>query len=142
MGNIVGLDGKPIDPLTVIIRGALEENGSVSQNLDELAVNVQKWRQAARAVARDLGRPVQTVVSADAVHAVLRDWPADERERQIHEQAMRDAMDSVALSNEVLVPIVPCPGCGSAREWHPGVRLVRAGSVSCPHCGLVEVGNP
>lgn len=30
MGKIAGLDGKSIDPLTAIIRGALEADGSVS----------------------------------------------------------------------------------------------------------------
>ena len=82
---------------------------------------------------------VQTVVSADAVHAVLRDWPATEHERQIHEQAMRDAMDSVALSNEVLVPIAPCPACRSERQWRPGARIEQPGTVVCSHCRLVEL---
>ena len=139
MGKIVGLDGKSIDPLAAIIRGALEADGSVSQSLKSLTVSVEEWRRIARAVARELGRPLQTVVSPDAVHAALRDWPADESERRIHEQAMRDAVHAIALSNEVLVPIAPCPACGSEREWRPGDRFERSGKVVCSRCGLVEL---
>lgn len=139
MGKIVGLDGKSIDPLAVIIRDALETDGSVSQSLRSLTVPVEQWRRLARAVGRDLGRPVQTVVSPDAVHAALRDWPANEREQRIHEQAMRDVANAAALSNELLVPIAPCPACGSDREWRPGARFGQPGTVVCPQCGLVEL---
>lgn len=139
MGKIVGFDGKSFDSLTFIILAAFEADGSVSQRLESLTIPVEEWRRIARAVGRGLGRPVQTVVSPDSVHAVLRDWPANERERHIHKQTMRDIADAVALSNEVLVPIAPCPACGSERDWRPGDRVERSGSVLCPCCGLVEL---
>ena len=139
MGTIIGLNGNPVDPLAIRIREAFEADGSVAQSLESLTVPVEEWRQIARAVGRDLGRPVQTVVSPDAVHAVLRDWPTDERERRIQAQNMRDVVDAIALSNEVLVPIAPCPACGSDREWRPGDRFERSGKVVCSRCGLVEL---
>lgn len=139
MRTIIGLNGKSVNPLTIIIREAFEADGSVSQSLKSLTVPVEEWRRIARAVARELGHPVQTVLSPDAVHAVLRDWPANESERRIHEQAMRDVVDAIALSNEALVPIAPCPACGSEREWRPGDRFERSGKVVCSRCGLVEL---
>jgi hypothetical protein len=48
-------------------------------------------------VAHNLRRPVQTVATDDRAWAVLRDWPADDRETRIHEKAMRDAMNAAAL---------------------------------------------
>lgn len=139
MGKIIGLNGNSIDPLAIAIRDALEADGSVSQSLASLTVPVDEWRRSARAVARDLGRTVETVVSSDAVHAALRDWPANDSERLIHERALRDAVEAIALSNEVLEPIAACPACGSNREWRPGARFDRPGTVVCSHCGLIEV---
>lgn len=139
MGKIVGLSGKLVDPLAIAIRDALEADGSVSQDLQSLTVPLEEWRRLARAVGRELGRPVQTVVSPDAVHAALRDWAANDSERQIHERAMRDAVDAIALSNEVLEPIAACPACGNTREWRPGARFDKPGTVVCSHCGLIEV---
>jgi predicted RNA-binding protein Jag len=139
MGKIIGLNGNSIDPLAIAIRNALEADGSVSQSLESLTVSVDEWRRSARAVARELGRTVEPVVSSDAVHAALRDWPANERERLIHERSLRDAVDAISLSDEVLEPIAPCPVCGSEREWRPGTRIEQRGSTVCPSCRLVEL---
>ena len=141
MRQIVGLNGKTVDPLAIAIRNAITADGAVSQDLESLTIPVEDWRRTARRVGRELGRPVQTVISPDSVHAVLRDWPANESERRTREQAMRDTAEAITLTDEVLEPIALCPACGSAREWRPGARLEQAGTVSCPHCGLIEVGN-
>jgi hypothetical protein len=77
MGAIIGLNGNLAHPLTITIRAAFLADGSVSQGLEGLP---------------------------NAIHAVLRDWAADERELQIHEQTMREAVDVSALSNEMLAP--------------------------------------
>lgn len=139
MGEIVGLDGTTIDTLAVVIRSELEATGSAYQSLSELAVAVKEWRRVAREVAHTLGRPVQTIVSTDAAHAVLRDWPANEREQRIQEQAIRQVSDALTLVSEVLLPIPPCPACGSERDWHPGARVEQRGLVICPSCQLVEL---
>ncbi len=59
----------------------------------------------AREVAHELRHPVQTIVSLDAVHALLRDWPTAEREKQIQEEAIREVSDALSLANEVLLTI-------------------------------------
>jgi hypothetical protein len=141
MGKIIGLNGKPIDPLRIAIRNALEAEGSVSQRLESLTVSVDEWRRSVRAVARELGRTVETVVSSDAVHAALRDWPANESERLIHKQNLREAVDAISLSNEVLESIAPCPACGSEREWRPGNSFEQRATVFCSLCRLVELAN-
>ena len=41
-----------------------------------------QWRKDARAAARRLGRPVQTIQAGHIVAASLRDWPANELEEQ------------------------------------------------------------
>ena len=141
MGEVVGFrDRKVQDSLVVAIRVAIAEHGSVSQELDTLTVPVADWRRAARTASRGLGRPVQTLVTADAVHAVLRDWPRDEHEKQIHAQALRDISDAMALAAEVLRPIPPCPSCGNlTRTWRQGTTFEQSGSTTCDECGLVEV---
>lgn len=100
MGEIIGIgDRKVQNALAIAIRETLTAHGSVAQDLASLTVPVDEWRKIARAAGRELGRPVQTLIAGDAVHAVLRDWPRDEREQNIHKQAMRAAMDAVSLGS-------------------------------------------
>lgn len=141
MGEVVGFGDRRVqDPLVVAIRVAIAAQGSVSQELDTLTVPVADWRRAARTACRGLGRPVQTLVTADAVHAVLRDWPRDEHEKKIHTQALRDISDAMALAAEVCGPIPPCPSCGHlVRTWRQGTSFGQSGATICDECGLVEV---
>lgn len=98
MGEIIGIgDRKVQNALAIAIRDTLTAHGSVVQDLASLAVPVDEWRKIARAAGRELGRPVQTLIAGDSVHAVLSDWPRDEREQAIHNQAMRAAMNAVSL---------------------------------------------
>ena len=102
MGEIIGLgDRKVQSGLAITIRDALTAHGSVAQDLASLTVSVDEWRKVARAAGRELGRPVQTLIAGDAVHAVLRDWPSGEREQDIHKRAMRAAMDAVSLNSSL-----------------------------------------
>lgn len=57
-----------------------------------------QWRRAARAAARRLGRPVQTLQQEHVVVAALRDWPANELERGVTDAKMRSAMNKLAIS--------------------------------------------
>lgn len=77
---------------------ALAERGYATAQVDGLGVTVDVWRKVARAAARELGRPVQTLEGRGAVHAVLRDWPSNSEEQDRHNRAMRAAVDSVAWS--------------------------------------------
>jgi hypothetical protein len=54
-----------------------------------------EWRRAARAAARQLGRPVETVQHRYLVFASLRDWPANDLERQIEDAEMDNALDRI-----------------------------------------------
>jgi len=141
MAIIVGINGEPIDPLAIAISDELTAHGSVSQDLHTLTVTVTEWRKTARTVARQLGRPVQTLLTPDAVHAILRDWPADDREQVIQQQALREVAEAAAFRDELLEPISPCPACGNQREWKPAARFDQPDTIVCPRCGLVEVAH-
>lgn len=83
----------PAAALQEKITADLRARGHSNANIDDLPVTVEMWRRIARAAARSLGRPVQTLlVGESAVTAVLRDWPATPEERAIHEASMRRAM--------------------------------------------------
>lgn len=72
------------------------KGGAQSNILDE--VSAEQWRRDARAAARALGRPVQTIRHDGVVAAVLRDWPSNELETEIHRAAMRRAVNATALT--------------------------------------------
>ncbi|NQX29858.1 hypothetical protein HQQ81_21125 [Microbacteriaceae bacterium VKM Ac-2854] len=76
----------------------LQQSGSAHAQIDQLPVTLNEWRRIARAVARELGRPMETTARGGViVHAVLTDWPATDEERRIMAKQMRDAVNSVAL---------------------------------------------
>lgn len=139
MGKVIGLNGKAIDPMMLSIRAALLAEGAASRLLKGIPVSVDEWRRKVRVVARELGRPVRTFVSVHAVHAVLRDWPADDRESQIHDRALEEAVELSKLATEMTTPIKECPSCGKERQWRSSDRLEKAGTIVCAHCGLVEL---
>jgi len=55
------------------------------------------WRSSARAAARQLRRPVETIQHGNIVLATLRDWPANQLERQIEDAASSKAMQRVSV---------------------------------------------
>lgn len=81
------------DPLVDAISQQLRRTGGAKSSPGE---PTGPWRSAARAAARGLGRPVETVEHAGVAHAVLRDWPANELEEQIQRKALRRAVEAVA----------------------------------------------
>lgn len=100
MGEIIGIGDRQVqNALAVAIRDTLTAHGSVAQDVASLTVPVDEWRKIARAVGRELNRPVQTLIAGDAVHVVLRDWPRDEHEQIIHQRAKRTAMNAVSLGS-------------------------------------------
>lgn len=64
-----------------------------------------EWRNQAREAARRLSRPVQTMQGGLVVVAVLKDWPANELERQLTE---------LVVSNTVKRMRIPIPADASA----------------------------
>lgn len=86
------------DQIKDTIRAEFKARGTARVDVQYIRVSLEEWRKLARAVAREIGRPVQTVATEGRAWAVLRDWPADDRETHIHEKAMREAMNAAALS--------------------------------------------
>jgi hypothetical protein len=77
------------------LKGALAADGHVDAAIVDLTVSIELWRKTARAAARALGRPVQTLETERYVHALLRDWPANAEEEAKFQARMRAAMESV-----------------------------------------------
>jgi hypothetical protein len=75
--------------LVAEIAAELRRHGSVRSNQGEPTAD---WRAAARAAARELGRPIETVEHQGIAHAVLRDWPANELEREVQRKALHRAV--------------------------------------------------
>jgi hypothetical protein len=79
------------------LRDLLAADGSVDQRVEDSPVSPSEWRKLARAAARDLERPVQTLEFRGLLHASLRDWPANAVEEAVHQTAMRRAMNALKL---------------------------------------------
>lgn len=76
------------------IREAFQSRGSASAVIADLPVSVEEWRRLARAAARTLGRPVETIVVHNIeVAAALRDWPSTPDEEVRHRAALRRAIN-------------------------------------------------
>lgn len=82
-----------VDQVDHIVR-KLRTRGSVQVSIEDDA-EAEQWRRDARAAARRLGRPVETVRYGSIVVAALRDWPANELERQVHNARMRSALSKM-----------------------------------------------
>ena len=76
------------------IKRQLRLQGS-AQNVVESDEQADEWRTAARAAARELGRPVETVQSEQVVAASLKDWPANELEAEVHRARLHKAIASL-----------------------------------------------
>lgn len=85
-----------IEQIKDTLRAAFQARGEAHVHVTDIRVSLDEWRKLARAVAREIGRPVETVATEGRAWAVLRDWPADDRETRIHEKAMRDVMNAAA----------------------------------------------
>lgn len=77
------------------IRASLQETGQARCELVELRVEADEWRALARQAARELGRSVETLKTADQVVARLRDWPQNDEERSITLDRMRRTISAM-----------------------------------------------
>ena len=77
------------------IENALRRRGHIQAEVatDE---DADEWRKAARAAARRLGRPVETLQHRHIVVAALKDWPANELEQQVQDAVLRNALNRIA----------------------------------------------
>lgn len=99
MATVTELVKLPAARVADEIKAGLIARGSVSAEIDKLPVSVDQWRKLARQVARDLGRPVRTMVLQDwTVNAILMDWPLSEDEEQIQRQNMRAMFEAASLN--------------------------------------------
>lgn len=101
MGDLIQFPPDPRDVIAAEISGALQAKGFAFGEASSLQVSVEEWRKIARRVGRELKRPIQTVVSADGVHAVLADWPRDRREKAIADRARRAVVEAAALGTDL-----------------------------------------
>src|SRR3954451_19601153 len=101
MGDVVGFDRQRVDPLVENFKQSFFEFGQARATVDDLGVSLAQWRTTARAVARDLQRTVKTLVAGGQVHAVLTDWPMDERESAIHRAQLRAAVNAVGAADDL-----------------------------------------
>lgn len=60
--------------------------------------DVAAWRRQARAAARTLGRPVQTLAHGDTGWAVLKDWPRDAEEQAIRDEKVQQTIAAMSLN--------------------------------------------
>lgn len=79
------------------IRSELVARGSAHHDASDSPLTVQRWRTLARRIGHDLGRPIETVANGSEAWAVLRDFPRDDAERVIHDEALRAAMRGARL---------------------------------------------
>lgn len=67
--------------------------------VEDLPMTVNQWRRVARAVGRELDRPVRTILTGGDLHALLQDWPRDDREAVLHDAALRRAVNAVGMGD-------------------------------------------
>jgi len=79
------------------IRAEFHERGSARVVVEDLAMTINQWRHLARTVGRDLGRPIRTIQTGGELHALLQDWPRDDREAALHGAALRRAVNAAGL---------------------------------------------
>ncbi|MFJ6547443.1 hypothetical protein [Microbacterium sp. NPDC091676] len=61
------------------------------------AAEAEAWRARAREAADKLGRPVRTMQGGLLVLAVLKDWPANELERQLTDLQIGNAIKRMRI---------------------------------------------
>lgn len=76
---------------------AFSSRGHLQLTEDELGISVSDWRSVVRKVGRSIGRPVKTFHFDGVVIAQLDDWPADEREANLHREARRRNVEGASL---------------------------------------------
>jgi hypothetical protein len=96
MTEPISIDRK-MDELREAIAAQLRSTGGATTKVSDIRVSLEEWRKLARAAARQLGRPVETLATETRAWASLTDWPSNPEERDVHEAAMRRAINSVKL---------------------------------------------
>jgi hypothetical protein len=75
------------------IETTLRRRGSIQTTVASDG-EADEWRKAARAAARKIGRPVETVQHRHVVVA-LKDWPANELEQQLWDATLNNVMSRI-----------------------------------------------
>lgn len=68
-----------------------------AQRMVTTTAEAEAWRARAREAADKLGRPVQTTQGGLLVLAALKDWPANEHERQLTELQVGNAIKRMRI---------------------------------------------
>ena len=78
------------------LAGELRRRG-LAQRRVGTEVDAVEWRNRAREAAHRLDRPVQTMQGGLVVLAVLKDWPANELERELTELQVANAIKRMRI---------------------------------------------
>lgn len=85
------------DEIRDSIRESLTAHGEAHVDVHDIRISLEEWRKLARAAARELGRPVETVAAERKAWAVLRDWPSNPEERRIQDAAMKRVAEAMTF---------------------------------------------
>lgn len=85
------------DELRNAIAEQLRSSGGAMTSASDIRVSLEEWRKLARAAAKQIGRPVETVATETRAWASLSDWPSNSDEQAVHDAAMRAAINSVTF---------------------------------------------
>lgn len=83
----------------------LLDKGSATTHVSEIGVPLAAWRKIARAAARQIGRPVETVANEDRAWVALRDWPATPQEEDKQRAAVAAAIHADVRRQELVSAI-------------------------------------
>ena len=91
------------------IASQLRRHG-LAQHTTATDAEAVEWRDRAREASRNLGRPVQTTQGGRVVVAVLKDWPANELERQLDESRIANAIKRMRIPTPAATQAALPPG--------------------------------
>lgn len=156
MREPIDLHGNVVDAISEQIKAQFQASGSAYAIGPDLPISVAEWRKRARAVARELDRPVETLaVGGEGVAAILEDWPATPHEEAIHAARLREVAKAAAfptrltngedaLHDDILDDFTSlvdvCPSCGEQLRLIAGLTIEQHIRAVCEGCGLEIIG--
>jgi len=87
------------DALRDQIAAMLLATGSATVAASDIHISLSEWRRIARAAARQIRRPVETIATDSRAWASLRDWPSTPEEEAKLKTALKDAMSFLRLTS-------------------------------------------
>lgn len=85
----------PLSRACIRIEEEFARTGGLTVHLADEIVPAAEWRRLMRMVAKNLGRPIETVANEHTVTGALKDWPRDAAERVRSFENQRRAVESL-----------------------------------------------